>query len=123
MFKVLSSSGNGSYTIFFEHVSPSGALIVTCDCPAGAYGQLCKHKLALIDGDDSIHDPDMEVGGFPPDKWAKAMTWVKESGMDKLVLDFRERLKTLEAEKRRIQTQVKNEKARLARMLNEGVSE
>lgn len=122
VFHVVSSSGNGGYTVSFDYSPRNGALSVSCDCPAGIHGQLCKHKLALIDGDDSVYDPKMEDGGFPPDKWATAMTWVKESGLDKLVLAFQERLKTLEAKKRRLQTQVKNEKARLARMLSEGVS-
>ncbi|WP_419785410.1 hypothetical protein [Pseudodesulfovibrio sp.] len=118
-FHVVSSSGNGGYLVEFEM---KDGLSVICDCPAGIHGQLCKHKLALIDGDGSVYDPEMEDGGFPLDKWAKAMKWIKESGVDELVTDFRERLKKLEAEKKRLQKQVRNEKARLARMLGEGVS-
>lgn len=121
-FHVVSSSGSGGYIVSFDRDPSNGSLSIVCDCPAGIHGQLCKHKLALIDGDDSVYDPEMEDGGFPQDKWARARKWVKESGVDELVTDFKERLKKLEAEKRRLQKQVRNEKARLARMLGEGVS-
>lgn len=120
-FYVISSSGTGGYAVTFAWTPSSHTLSVYCNCPAGIHGQLCKHKLALITGDDSIYDPDMEDGGFAPDKWSKVMGWVQESGMYGFVQDYQDRMKKLEAEKRRIHTQIKNEKARLARLLSEGV--
>ena len=121
IFHVVSSSGNGGYTISFKRTASSGSLSILCDCPAGIHGQLCKHKLALIGGDNSIYDPDLEAGGFDEDKWTQALEWIEDSGMYELVHDYQGRMKKMEAEKRRLQTQMKNEKARLARLLSEGV--
>lgn len=50
------SSGSVPYLVVFTH-SENG-LSATCNCKAGIFGKLCKHKLALLQGDASmLSDP------------------------------------------------------------------
>jgi hypothetical protein len=49
--KVISSTGE-PYDVHFEFSDNN--FKVHCNCPAGIYGKLCKHKTGLLDGDSSI---------------------------------------------------------------------
>jgi len=50
------SSGEVPYDVMFSVAD--NMLRVTCNCKAGIFGQLCKHKTELIAGDaDRLHDP------------------------------------------------------------------
>jgi uncharacterized Zn finger protein len=50
------SSGTTPYQVVFTHAD--SRLGATCNCPAGIFGKLCKHKLALLHGDASmLFDP------------------------------------------------------------------
>lgn len=50
------SSGAEPYQIVFDF--SDNLLAVTCNCPAGVFGKLCKHKLALLRGDEAmLFDP------------------------------------------------------------------
>lgn len=49
--KVISSSGD-PYDVHFELFE--NKFRVHCNCPAGIYGKLCKHKTGILDGDDSL---------------------------------------------------------------------
>ena len=51
IIKVISSSGE-PYDVHFEF--SDNKFTVFCNCPAGIYGKLCKHKTRLLDGDLSI---------------------------------------------------------------------
>lgn len=44
-----SSSGGTPYEVTFS--SEAGLLTVRCDCQAGVFGKLCKHKTELLAGD------------------------------------------------------------------------
>lgn len=51
ILKVVSSSGD-PYDVNFE--LSDNKFKVHCNCPAGIYGKLCKHKTGLLDGDSSL---------------------------------------------------------------------
>lgn len=51
IIKVISSSGE-PYDVHFEF--SENKFKVNCNCPAGIYGKLCKHKIRLLDGDSSL---------------------------------------------------------------------
>lgn len=51
IIKVISSSGE-PYDVHFEF--SDNKFKVHCNCPAGIYGKLCKHKTGLLDGDSSL---------------------------------------------------------------------
>jgi hypothetical protein len=50
-FKVTSSSGE-PYNIQFKF--SDNQFTVFCNCQAGIFGKLCKHKIGLLDGDPSL---------------------------------------------------------------------
>jgi hypothetical protein len=50
------SSGDTPYVVAFS--TDSGTLTVRCNCQAGSFGKLCKHKTELLAGDASrLYDP------------------------------------------------------------------
>jgi len=51
IIKVISSSGE-PYDVYFEF--SDNKFKVHCNCPAGIYGKLCKHKTGLLGGDSSL---------------------------------------------------------------------
>lgn len=51
IIKACSSSGDYYNVEIFEL---NGKISITCDCPAGQFGNMCKHKNKIIDGDTSI---------------------------------------------------------------------
>ncbi len=48
-----SSSGDIPYNVYFK-ISSDGRLSVFCDCQAGEFGQFCKHKWQLLNGDEKM---------------------------------------------------------------------
>ncbi|MFW6046992.1 MAG: hypothetical protein ACOCP4_04315 [Candidatus Woesearchaeota archaeon] len=48
---VKSSSSESIYSVVFE--IDNDTLRVHCDCQAGIYGKLCKHKINILEGDTS----------------------------------------------------------------------
>jgi len=46
------SSSDEPYDVYFEF--SENKFKVHCNCPAGIYGKLCKHKIGLLDGDSSL---------------------------------------------------------------------
>ncbi|WP_419783758.1 hypothetical protein [Maridesulfovibrio sp.] len=115
---VLGSSGN-SYIVSFEAYEDEESLMVSCDCPAGSRDQMCKHKAALIKGDDSIMDPEYMTGREA--EFEHVQKCVIQYGLDKLMQEYEAKLAELEAEKKRIAKQVTAEKKRFARILSDGV--
>jgi hypothetical protein len=51
IIKVIRSSGE-PYDVHFEF--SDNKFKIRCNCPAGIYGKLCKHKTGLLDGDSSL---------------------------------------------------------------------
>lgn len=51
ILKAISSSGE-PYDVNFDLLD--NKLAVFCNCPAGMYGKLCKHKTKFLDGDLSM---------------------------------------------------------------------
>jgi len=63
-FVVQSKSSGNEYTV--QVFATEDGPVITCDCPAGENGQYCKHRLALISGDESevveVVEADAPVG-------------------------------------------------------------
>ena len=55
IFAKSSSQPESPYKVNF--IIKDGTLCIYCSCPAGTYGQLCKHKTSFIEGDyNMLHD-------------------------------------------------------------------
>jgi len=54
-----SSSGKKPYSVDFTIIG--GKMTVRCNCPAGRYGKLCKHKISMIEEDyDILYDENQD---------------------------------------------------------------
>lgn len=77
------SSGSSPYQVVFTHTN--NKLGATCNCGAGIFGKLCKHKLALLQGDMSmLLDPASEV------KLQELLAVVKQTTYPQLLADIRQ---------------------------------
>jgi len=63
---LLAKSSSGDEPYFVDFLLKHGSLSVHCSCKAGEYGQLCKHKLALVTCDESmLYDKEQAVRATP----------------------------------------------------------
>ena len=105
-----SSSGGEPYSVYFT--LKEGRLSIFCKCPAGIHGQLCKHKRKLLSNDASIlFDPNQV------DQLSQAVEWVEKSEYPQLLDELQESEKESEIAKKK----VKAMKAKLARVMREGL--
>lgn len=51
-FEVLSSDGSSVYIVSVERLGDK--VLATCTCKAGEYGQLCKHQIGILSGQDGF---------------------------------------------------------------------
>lgn len=61
-FHVKSSSGVAIYCVHLD--VDRSRVLCGCDCQAGVFGRLCKHKLAILSGDDSVLSDEGEVASL-----------------------------------------------------------
>ena len=84
IIKVISSSGE-PYDVHFEF--SENKLTVLCNCPAGIYGKLCKHKTRLLDGDSSILFEKTDQNTLE-----QVHAWVKKSKYSDIISSYKERV-------------------------------
>ena len=93
IIKVISSSGE-PYDVHFEF--SDNKFKVHCNCPAGIYGKLCKHKTGLLDGDSSLlfDKTDIEI-------LAQIHEAVKKSKYTEIIFSYNILRKEIEAAQKR----------------------
>lgn len=107
---VRSSSRDEPYAVAVS--STESGLSIFCDCPAGEWGKYCKHKMAIVLGDERIlFDEEQE------ENFNKITKWISESGYPYLVQELKESEKALETAKKN----VKSQKEKIARLMKEGL--
>jgi hypothetical protein len=78
----------------------AGRLSVHCNCEAGIYGKLCKHKVRLLSGDESmLFAKDMKAD------LAMIQEWVKQTDFPEMVKAFREAETSVEEAQRALKKQ------------------
>lgn len=87
-------------------------IFVFCDCPAGVLEQYCKHKEALVMGDERILFDETQRESF-----LRATEVIKSSELPSMIAERREADRAVEAAKKR----VKSLKVRIARSMTEGI--
>ena len=108
------SSSGGFYTVAFYF--KDGKVRVECDCAAGGFFQHCKHKEALLIGDESIL--------FNADQSSLCRQIVEKVGSTSFQIEFqnfRDGLADIESKKNELNKQAKQLKAAFARKLKEGI--
>lgn len=91
-FWMMSSSG-GKYTVTVD--PGEGGLTMVCDCKAGAMGQSCKHKTAVITGDDDLLFNEIQRAAF-----TEAHQACQATSLPTLYADYLKEKKAIDREER-----------------------
>ncbi len=103
MLKAISSSGE-SYDVHFKFSDKK--LVVFCNCPAGIYGKLCKHKSRLLDG-----DPSMLFDKTDLSKLQQVHNMVKKSNYAEIISSYQHLKKEIEKaqqKEKKLRKQIEN---------------
>jgi hypothetical protein len=107
--KAKSSSGF-PYDLTFTNTG--SAIIVFCPCEAGVHGKLCKHKIRLMCGDESmLYDP------AEANTLGEIRQWVSQCQLDALLLQYDAAKQEIETAKRKEQKM----RQEIERALREGI--
>ena len=87
-------------------------LRVFCNCPAGQFGQLCKHKISF-----ASNDSEMLFDAKQRNELRQVQEWVQSSDLPNLIGGVHQIEKELEELKKRL----KSVKAKVGRVMAEGV--
>jgi hypothetical protein len=91
--KAKSSSG-GAYDVTFQ--KKGGLLVVFCSCKAGIYGNLCKHRTRLLNGDESMLYNRDDASAL-----REVREWVTRSRYAGLLAEYDSRKKQIEDAKKK----------------------
>lgn len=106
--KVISSSGN-YYEVLFEN--SKDLLTMFCNCQAGIYGKICKHKIGILAGDTSMLFDQKEIS-----KLNQILELVKKSNY----YDILRELNGIRTEIDKLQTKEKKLKAKMESAMKSG---
>ncbi len=75
-------SSSDPYELTF--IKDGDSLTALCDCPAGTFGNLCKHRVAILDGDSSaVVDDDGGKSGI-------VVEWLAGTDVEAALAEMRE---------------------------------
>lgn len=104
------SSAGGSYDVSFRH--EGGLLFVSCTCKASIYGNLCKHKVQLLSGDESILYDQGDALAL-----REVQKWLSQSSYSNLLAEYDSLKKQIENAKKK----ERKLRPRIEKMLTEGI--
>lgn len=106
------SSGSMPYTV--EFFVEEGMFKATCDCRAGIFGQLCKHRIELMAGDENrLYDLSQK------DQLKEVLALVSElKPLKDIAKDIAEAEKII----RQQQSEIRKKKNKLSDLINNGVA-
>lgn len=87
-------------------IKDGDSLTAICTCPAGTYGNFCKHRIAILDGDSRA------VTSNNADKVEQVVEWLPGTDVAQALTQLRA------AEKEGVKTAIVNAKKKLARAMN-----
>ena len=87
-------------------IKDGDSLTAICTCPAGTYGNFCKHRIAILDGDSRA------VTSNNADKVEQVVEWLPGTDVAEALAQLRA------AEKEGVKTAIMNAKKKLARAMN-----
>lgn len=101
---LVKSSGDDPYAV--SVLLKETDLSIFCDCPAGEWGKYCKHKMAIVLGDEEFLYDDEQTANFE-----EIRKWIANSDYPQLVSELRESETELEEAKKRVKS-MKNQISR-----------
>lgn len=111
---VPSSDGESFYWV--EINLKKETLTAKCNCTAGANAQMCKHKTAVLFGDESALDDKREITTLH-----KLQKHIKELPSLLKIKEFQLRIADLEKQKQKLDKDLKATKSELGRKLRDGI--
>ena len=109
---VMGSTSASRYEIEFYH-GPEGRLALSCTCNAGENGMMCKHLLAVLEGDESVVDTEKRPSAGQD--WQRGQTMIQNSSLKELVRDHLAELASIEKEMRALKAKERVAKKDFAR--------
>jgi uncharacterized Zn finger protein len=103
---LVTGSSSDAYEVTF--IKDGSSLTALCTCPAGQYGNFCKHRIAILDGKyDAISSENADLA-------SKVTEWLVETDVETALAELREAEKNKECAKEDLATL----KRKLARAMN-----
>jgi len=103
---IVKGSSVDPYEVTF--VKDGSSLTAICTCPAGTYGNVCKHRIAILEGDSS------SITSDNGDLVATVRDWLPGTDVDAALTELREAEKLSDPEKSALNAA----KRKLARAMN-----
>ena len=110
---IILAKGSGSKPYEVEFIADGNSLVVFCNCHAGSFGKLCKHKTELLAGDRTRLFGETEISKF--EELQKVVRGTPE--LTQLLQDIAESELTAKTDKAKL----KNSKNRLETALKQGI--
>jgi len=109
-----SSNPDEPYEVSFLHTD--GKISVLCNCPAGEWGKLCKHKTALISNDTKML---FDADELPLLEQIHEL--IQKTSLIDVYSNFDVRRKEIETQQRKLKKELSDIKNQLGRLLHDGV--
>lgn len=103
---LVKGSGKEPYEVIF--IKDGASLTAICNCPAGTYGNFCKHRISILEGDGKA------IASDNAGKVAAVVEWLAGTDVDTALKELRLAEKTPNPEK----TALNAAKRKLARAMN-----
>lgn len=114
IFAKSSSQPESAYKVNF--IIKDGHLRIHCSCPAGTYGQLCKHKTSFIEGDfNMLYDISQQH------LLNDIVATIDAASLKNEYLRFKNRKTEIEKIQRKLKKELKDIKNDLAKKLQNGI--
>jgi hypothetical protein len=110
-----SSNPHSPYAIHF--VYQDGTLTMRCSCPAGTWGQLCKHKRAFPEGNAKVLHDSNEI-----DLFKEVLSLIKTTSLPKEYSCFPKREREIEKSLTELKKELSNLKSDFAKKPNIGIA-
>lgn len=103
---LVKGSSKDPYEVIF--IKDGDSLTAICNCPAGTYGNFCKHRIAILDGDAK------SISSENADKVPTVVEWLAGTDVETALHELRDVEKLKDKDK----TALNAAKRKLARAMN-----
>ena len=103
---LVKGSSKDPYEVIF--IKDGDSLTAICNCPAGTYGNFCKHRIAILDGNAK------SINSENSDKVTTVVEWLAGTDVEAALRELREVEKLNDKDK----TALNTAKRKLARAMN-----
>lgn len=103
---LVKGSSSDPYEVTF--IKDGDSLTAICTCPAGTYGNFCKHRISILEGDSKA------ISSDNADRAPIVVNWLSGTDVESALMEMREAEKVADPEKKALNAA----KRKLARAMN-----